>query len=1296
MNTQNYLTSLKSELQKAYAISSEARSKGYDPEREVEVKIAPDVAARVEGIVGPKGIAEIIRNMIEKGMAREDVAFEIARKISGGEIIKGTKEQLVEQAVRTGLGILTEGVLVAPTEGIAKVRIKNNPDGSDYIAVYYSGPIRSAGGTAVALSVLLADIARRVAGVGDYRATDTQIERYNEEVSIYEARVAHLQYKPPEDDIRWITKNCPVCVDGEPTEEIEVGTFRSVPGVETNRIRGGIPLVICEGIAQKAAKVFKYTKKLNLGWSWLEKIIKVSKKEDKVDITPDFTYLEGLVAGRPVFAYPSTIGGFRLRYGKSRTNSLMAKNVHPATMIVLSNFLAYGTHMKIERPGKGCVISGHELLEPPVVKLKDGSVVKVHTIEQAKEIEHEIEQIIFLGDMLITYGDFLKSNYPLLPSAWCEEWFTKEVEAKGVQPVTITTAKDAFEFSLKHSLPLAPSFTYHWGDLKKEELGKLAEWLSNAKLQFGENGELNGAIIANAPEKIYLETLLLEHLVVDGKIILEKDNAYSLFHTLGLVTKDNTLGLEKFAAVFSKFDSPFIILKECSGIEIKNKAPTYIGARMGRPEKAKERKMDGSPHVLFPTGSQKNRSIAKVYKTIKGTEMEKTINLELARMRCIKCSALTFYSRCDICGGDAKVERACVKCNKATESEIHCDNRTIIYDRRPVNIMSVLENTKKKLGFMPEEVKGVKGLSNAGRVPERIEKGFFRSKYGVYVFRDGTSRFDATDIPLTHFIPREIGASIEQLKALGYDKDYFGNELTSEDQLVTIYHQDIILSDNGAEYFMKVANFLDDLLVNLYGMQSFYNLKRREDLIGHLCAALSPHTSAAVLCRIIGFTRATVGYGHPYFHTAKRRNCFYPTTRVIIEHGNQKGKTIDATLEEIIEKLIADKTSAIKKLDDKTTKIDAGEELFVRSIDRKSKRVVRRKIKCFLKTEPPEYWVKVITKSGKEMSVTPDHNVLCIEGGNLKAVQAGNLKIRQSIPIKDGLSFIPDEIMKLETFIETKNAYCLDIETETDDLIEKNVLLENGIFCIRCDGDEDCVMMLLDALLNFSRNYLDEKRGGTMDTPLVLSPTLDPKEVDDEAHCIEMVTSYPLEFYQATERFALPNEIKIKTVKDVLGTDEQFDIPLTMLGGYIDKGNIRTAYVQLDSIPDKIKIQFELHEKIKAVDEKDAAERLILSHFIPDLYGNLRSFSRQTFRCGNCNESFRRVPLAGKCNRCGGNLLLTINKGGIQKYLEISREIIERYQLPDYLKQRMDLLDKEIKSIFEDDKIKQLGLADFI
>ena len=45
----------------------------------------------------------------------------------------------------------------------------------------------------------------------------------------------------------------------------------------TNKVRGGIGLVVCEGIAQKAKSVLKHTKNAGLDWSWLNNVIKADK-----------------------------------------------------------------------------------------------------------------------------------------------------------------------------------------------------------------------------------------------------------------------------------------------------------------------------------------------------------------------------------------------------------------------------------------------------------------------------------------------------------------------------------------------------------------------------------------------------------------------------------------------------------------------------------------------------------------------------------------------------------------------------------------------------------------------------------------------------------------------------------------------------------------------------------------------------------------------------------------------------------------------------------------------------------
>lgn len=1118
----DYFERLQREFERTYSIAQTARKANFDPSPEVEIIPAEDVAARVEGIVGPPGVSAEIR-ALDTQKSREFIAYEVLKSILQGKYGKKDREALIDQAVRTGVAILTEGVLVAPTEGIARIKINKNQDGSEYLSVYFAGPIRSAGGTIAALSVVLADIARIHMGISSYRPTDTAVERYVEEIYLYDARGARLQYKPTEDEIRQIVRNCPVCVDGDPTEEFEVSVYKDVPGVETNRVRGGIALVIGEGIAQKASKVLKYTKKVGLSWDWLETIVKIPKKEGDSEIKPNAKFLDDIVAGRPIFCYPSAKGGFRLRYGRSRMTGIAAKAIHPATMHILDSFTAIGTQMRVERPGKGCVVSPCDSIDGPVVRLVDGSVRRLSSGEEAKKVLGEIEEILSLGDILVSYGDFRKSNHPLMPSAWCEEWWCLELSKAGGGKVNHEKlgAEEAFRISEKHGVPLHPKFTYMWHDISSEQLGELARWIVGGKL-VKEWFRLKEMQIEASPVKRVLEELCVPHSVREKYVVLDSEHAYSLLRCLGAFGSKG-ISLDNFNKVYAKEKTALQIVNELAGVKVMKKAPTYIGARMGRPEKAKERLMKPAPNVLFPVGETggKIRSIIKAYRVAK-ERADAGVSTDVVRLKCPSCGKITMLNKCPNCGVRTSPERTCIKCGRVgTKEECPCGSITSPYDTRNIDVAGLLDAATKRCGgHMPEDIKGVRGMTSKSKIPEPLEKGILRAKHGVFVFKDGTARFDATDMVLTHFSPAEVGVSVEKLRGLGYVKDCKGNELKSPDQLLELRVQDLLVSDHGGDYLMNVANFIDDLLVYLYGLPPFYNLKSREDLVGQLIVGLSPHTSCGVLGRVVGFTKARVGYAHPYFHSAKRRNC---------------------------------------------------------------------------------------------------------------------------------------------------------------------------------DGDEDSIMMLMDALLNFSREFLPESRGSTMDASIVLSTSINPKEIDDEVHAMEVCPEYPLELYHKSLELANPGDIKLERVSDRLGKKEQYEgIWFTHDSSSIDDAPIKTRYVEFKSMRDKVDAQFGLTSKIRAVDNKDAAERVILSHFLPDLYGNLRAFSRQGFRCGSCNAKYRRVPLIGKCTRCGEKLLLTVNKGGIEKYLKISQEIAERYDLPAYLKQRLALIETEIGSVFEDETSKQFNLAEFM
>jgi DNA polymerase II large subunit len=240
-------------------------------------------------------------------------------------------------------------------------------------------------------------------------------------------------------------------------------------------------------------------------------------------------------------------------------------------------------------------------------------------------------------------------------------------------------------------------------------------------------------------------------------------------------------------------------------------------------------------------------------------------------------------------------------------------------------------------------------------------------------------------------------------------------------------------------------------------------------------------------------------------------------------------------------------------------------------------------------------------------------------------------------------------------------------------------------------------MLLLDGLLNFSVSYLPEKRGGRMDAPLLLMMRIDPNEIDKEAHNIDVMSSYPIEFYEATLTNASPKifEKKLDFVGNRIGSVLQYEnFGFTLDTDDIAAGPIVSAYKTLGSMDEKTQLQLKLARKLKAVDERDVAERLLSNHFLPDMIGNLKKFSSQKVRCTKCGESYRRIPLAGKC-KCGHKLILTVHEGSVRKYLDISKNIAEDFGVSPYIAQRIDIMEESMEAMFGNKRVKHCTLGDF-
>ncbi|MDG7030584.1 MAG: DNA polymerase II large subunit [Nitrososphaerota archaeon] len=1125
----SYYRDILSQYQAAHRTASAARLVGHDPVGVVESKTVFDLADRVNQMLRLdqfEGLVDRLRELLHT-TSKERAALTISQEIALGKFGVLERHEALSYGVRAGLAVMTDGVTVAPLEGISGVTIKQNDDNSDYASVSYAGPMRSAGGTEAGFSLVIADATAKKLGLSNYRARQEEIDRFAEELRIYERDVGNFQYKVTDDDIRRAISNLPVEIDGIETDPVEVVVHRNLKRVATDRLRGGALRVLNDGVIGRAHKLSKKLSSLNItGWEFLAQI-KGGTQQTTNETEKAGAHFDEVISGRAVLSMPRSKGGFRLRYGRSINTGLSTIGIHPAVATLLDYPVVTGTQVKVDLPGKAATIAFVDSIEGPTILTKDGSVVRVNTVAQAEEIHDALSKVIDLGDVLISYGDFLENNKPLQPSPYVSEWWTQDLaralaripgadgllaaaglaleraRALAASPTIFPTAAEAIAISRSLGIPLHPFHTPRFDRVSPSDLAGLRK---SAKTE----GH-TVVVDAEVPHTRWiLNTCLIEHTMEEGTAVVRGEAALILRALLRLDEPDLTVPVE---------DPDYV--RRLSGIQLGRQSTTTIGVRVGRPEKAMMRRMKPPVHALFPVGYE-GGSMRDVFSAAKVGRVE----IEVINLYCRKCGERRLDARCQVCGEETEPYMACPRCSAATQ-DIACPNcktKTLPYSKFDFDFRSKLESVRAKIPHLSTKpVKCVRGLTSVSKVPEALEKGMIRSRHGVFVYKDGTMRIDATNEPLTHFRPTDVKGDLETLVRLGYERDTDGMPLQRDDQVVELKPQDIIVPTDIGNDLVKMAQCIDDELQSLYGLDPFYRVTKPDDLLGKLVIGLAPHTSVGVAGRIVGFSATEVCLANPYWHSAKRRDC---------------------------------------------------------------------------------------------------------------------------------------------------------------------------------DGDGDSLILLLDALLNFSLQYVPAQIGGYMDTPLLIQPVILPAEVDEQAHNFDIAASYPLEFYEKTTES--PPAASVATMIESIGSRLESD---TQFYGYgfthptssITVKRPRASYSTLRTLNEKISKQIEVASLVEAVSTRDVVESIIKTHLIRDIMGNAKKYATQAFKCRSCGLTLRRPPLTAKCPSCGGEIKGTLTRASVEKYLYIAQKLARDYDVDPYLRSRLDMLQRELDQLFQGPrKADQLELTDFL
>lgn len=1152
-----YYKELSDETTVIFNMAAAAKAGGADSSEAVGPKIAFDLADRVSKM-HDIDIAEPLRHLLQTN-GKELSALMLAEEIAlGRHHDEGASlEERLDLAVRVGLAVVTEGVTIAPLQGINEVVIKENKDGTRYLSISIAGPMRSAGGTESAVTMLIADHVRKAAGLDRYQANsyDDEAGRFVEELRIYERDASNFQYHVHDEDIEHVIRNLPVELDGVDTDPYEVVNHKSMKRISTDRVRGGALRVLNDGLIGRSKKLLKRIELYKLdGWEWLAELrgavqTGADSKEDA-----GAKRMREVITGRSVLSMPGRPGGFRLRYGRSCNTGFAAVGFHPVVAEILEHTIAVGTQIKTDIPGKGASVAFVDSIETPTVVLASGDVVKIRDVEHGIEIKSQIVEILHMGDVLISFGDFLENNAQLKPSGYVEEFWAEDLQrylagdggqdGKNALEEFLTrqpTAEEAVSISLEHGVPLHPRHLYFWDTISPAELALLLrpkaasesaiEYLAAAKPVLEKAG---------IPHTLRRGTAQTQHREaagsgagggndagVDGDddTLLVGGPEATILNTL-LFRRDLTAyctagagGKEQQSTTTTTTTTVPEILS-ASGIRVNTKSSAYIGVRIGRPEKAAAREMTPPTHVLFPVGG-KGGPTRDLVKASKSSEHFVT---DLCDRFCPDCKAPLLEIVCPTCYTRSKVRRHCSHCREETDDAAcaRCQRPAAAHTHLQFPLKAHLLRAQERMEMRAQEpLKGVKGLISEDKVAEPLEKGVARQKFGLTAFKDGTVRFDATNSPLTQFRPAWIRTSIERLRALGYTRDMDGRPLEDSGQMVEMRMQDVIIPYESGRYLLSAAKYVDALLARLYGVKPFYNIRRVEDLAGHLVIGLAPHTSVGIVGRIVGFADTHVCFATPNWHSAKRRDA---------------------------------------------------------------------------------------------------------------------------------------------------------------------------------DGDADSIMLLMDGLLNFSKDFLSDKIGGLMDVPLLVQPLVLPHESQPQAHNLEVTKAFPLEFFKSTLRGEKATDVRsVEVIGARLDTARQFyDYFFTHATTTLTTSRPRSAYSVLPSMRAKLDLQIKNADLIRAVDTSETVLNVITTHLVPDIMGNLRAYAQQSFRCTSCSKQYRRMPLSGKCSGCGSKLILNITRSTVEKYLTLTKSLAKRYDIGRYQRGRIAVLADETDLVFGKSSGDQAILSDYM
>jgi DNA polymerase II large subunit len=223
---------------------------------------------------------------------------------------------------------------------------------------------------------------------------------------------------------------------------------------------------------------------------------------------------------------------------------------------------------------------------------------------------------------------------------------------------------------------------------------------------------------------------------------------------------------------------------------------------------------------------------------------------------------------------------------------------------------------------------------------------------------------------------------------------------------------------------------------------------------------------------------------------------------------------------------------------------------------------------------------------------------------------------------------------------------------------KNNVLYAHPIWHLlksrQCNGVSDSITLLLDVLVNFSREFIPAFHGGTLDTPTVLN----------------LVDNWKDLMLYSKSNAVMLNQVFYKNLGKISQESKLLSYNFSLLNlppitHHITENLSEIAIenkLREQKIVNRINIALASLRIIRAVEEGVFVDNILVNDFLNKITTSIARFFQQPFRCKICKRTFRRVPLRKNCPYCYKNTLeLTLSKGWVLRYMQIISQLTKQY-----------------------------------